>query len=164
MSEAAPQLEDDDLALVWGGHVPDWRAPRVLGVFAHPDDEVFCAGGTLARCAQAGAVTAVLSLGALPAGPEPPAGRGPGAAVDMASRRAGAGPGVPDCEQHVVVEAGPAVARKAAALAAHRSQYALDLGLFPASVLDRLLGTECFVVVEPAAALQELQRRSVCEA
>lgn len=35
--------------------------PRLLGVFAHPDDEVFCAGGTLARCAAAGCVTAVVS-------------------------------------------------------------------------------------------------------
>ena len=27
------------------------RAPRILGLFAHPDDEVFCVGGTIARCA-----------------------------------------------------------------------------------------------------------------
>jgi LmbE family N-acetylglucosaminyl deacetylase len=34
----------------------------MLGLFAHPDDEVFCVGGTIARCAEAGAVTAIVSL------------------------------------------------------------------------------------------------------
>lgn len=34
---------------------------RILGVFAHPDDEVFCAGGTLARAAALGAETMVVS-------------------------------------------------------------------------------------------------------
>lgn len=34
---------------------------RILGVFAHPDDETFCAGGTLAKYAAAGAHTAVMS-------------------------------------------------------------------------------------------------------
>jgi hypothetical protein len=35
--------------------------PRLLGVFAHPDDECFCAGGTLARYVAAGAETMVVS-------------------------------------------------------------------------------------------------------
>lgn len=34
----------------------------MLGLFAHPDDEVFCVGGTIARCAQAGASTSIVSL------------------------------------------------------------------------------------------------------
>jgi LmbE family N-acetylglucosaminyl deacetylase len=34
----------------------------LLGLFAHPDDEVFCVGGTIARAAGAGAETAVVSL------------------------------------------------------------------------------------------------------
>src|SRR5215211_7951968 len=34
---------------------------RILGVFAHPDDEVFCAGGTLAKYAAAGAEIMVVS-------------------------------------------------------------------------------------------------------
>ena len=38
------------------------KKPRILGVFAHPDDECFCAGGTLAKYAAAGAETMVLSL------------------------------------------------------------------------------------------------------
>ena len=50
------------LADVWGPAVPAHRAPRVLGLFAHPDDEVFCVGGTIARCAEAGAVTGIVSL------------------------------------------------------------------------------------------------------
>jgi LmbE family N-acetylglucosaminyl deacetylase len=35
--------------------------PRILGIFAHPDDEVFCAGGTLARSRAAGAEVLVVS-------------------------------------------------------------------------------------------------------
>jgi LmbE family N-acetylglucosaminyl deacetylase len=50
------------LAALWGPDVPTHRAPRILGLFAHPDDEVFCVGGTIARCADSGAVTAVASL------------------------------------------------------------------------------------------------------
>jgi len=34
---------------------------RILGVFAHPDDEVFAAGGTLAKYAARAAETMVLS-------------------------------------------------------------------------------------------------------
>ena len=37
-------------------------SPRVLGVFAHPDDEVFCVGGTMAALADQGAETMLLSL------------------------------------------------------------------------------------------------------
>jgi LmbE family N-acetylglucosaminyl deacetylase len=35
--------------------------PRLLGVFAHPDDETFCAGGTFARYAKSGAEIMVVS-------------------------------------------------------------------------------------------------------
>ena len=37
------------------------RSPRLLGVFAHPDDETFCAGGTFARYASVGAEAMVVS-------------------------------------------------------------------------------------------------------
>src|SRR6266511_3986378 len=37
------------------------RQPRLLGVFAHPDDETFCAGGTLAKHVAAGWQTMVIS-------------------------------------------------------------------------------------------------------
>jgi LmbE family N-acetylglucosaminyl deacetylase len=37
------------------------RSARLLGVFAHPDDETFCAGGTFARYAKDGAETMVVS-------------------------------------------------------------------------------------------------------
>jgi LmbE family N-acetylglucosaminyl deacetylase len=36
-------------------------AGRLLGVFAHPDDEVFCVGGTMATYADAGAETMIVS-------------------------------------------------------------------------------------------------------
>ena len=39
---------------------PD-SARRLLGVFAHPDDEVFCAGGTMALAAEAGAEVMTVS-------------------------------------------------------------------------------------------------------
>ena len=34
---------------------------RLLGMFAHPDDEVFCMGGSLAKYAAAGAITEIVS-------------------------------------------------------------------------------------------------------
>jgi LmbE family N-acetylglucosaminyl deacetylase len=39
---------------------PETR-PRVLGVYAHPDDEAFCTGGTFARYASAGSEVMVVS-------------------------------------------------------------------------------------------------------
>ena len=38
------------------------RPPRLLGVFAHPDDETLCAGATLAKYASAGAEVHVISF------------------------------------------------------------------------------------------------------
>lgn len=37
------------------------RPPRILAVFAHPDDETYCAGGTLAKYAEQGAEIMVVS-------------------------------------------------------------------------------------------------------
>ncbi|HET9110845.1 MAG TPA: PIG-L family deacetylase [Ktedonobacterales bacterium] len=42
-------------------HTMGARPMRALGVFAHPDDEVFCAGGTLAQWAEAGVETMIVS-------------------------------------------------------------------------------------------------------
>ena len=50
---AGPRLLDDG--------VPAGGRCRVLGVFAHPDDETFCAGGTFARYAGQGAEVMVVS-------------------------------------------------------------------------------------------------------
>jgi LmbE family N-acetylglucosaminyl deacetylase len=41
---------------------PGRRPPRLLGIFAHPDDETVCAGGTLAKYASGGAETSVVSF------------------------------------------------------------------------------------------------------
>jgi LmbE family N-acetylglucosaminyl deacetylase len=57
-----PDVSTSDLDALWGPTRPLTRAPRILGLFAHPDDEVFCFGGTIARCAEAGAVTGIASL------------------------------------------------------------------------------------------------------
>ena len=38
------------------------QPPKILGIFAHPDDETLCVGGTLAKYANAGAQIHVVSL------------------------------------------------------------------------------------------------------
>jgi LmbE family N-acetylglucosaminyl deacetylase len=40
----------------------DGNSPRLLGIFAHPDDETFCAGGTFAKYVDAGAEVMVVSI------------------------------------------------------------------------------------------------------
>ncbi len=53
MDSVASNIQANDLG----------RQPlRVLGIFAHPDDETVCAGGTLAKYASAGAEVRVVSL------------------------------------------------------------------------------------------------------
>ena len=52
-SLGGPRLLDDGL--------PSGGRCRLLGVFAHPDDETFCAGGTFARYAEQGAEIMVVS-------------------------------------------------------------------------------------------------------
>ncbi len=52
----------NDLAALWGPAAPRARQLRMLGLFAHPDDEVFCVGGTIARAGAAGVETAIVSL------------------------------------------------------------------------------------------------------
>ena len=59
---AADPSSPNDLAALWGSAQPLGRPLRLLGLFAHPDDEVFCVGGTIARAAAAGAETAIVSL------------------------------------------------------------------------------------------------------
>ena len=44
------------------GDAPRRQPPRLLGIFAHPDDETLCAGGTLAKYASAGSEVRVVSL------------------------------------------------------------------------------------------------------
>jgi LmbE family N-acetylglucosaminyl deacetylase len=75
------------------------------------------------------------------------AGRGLHATVSTGSGTAASG-GVEDC---IMVSVRSTLERKVAALAAHRSQYALSTDLLPLSMLDRLLGTERFVVADPQA-------------
>jgi LmbE family N-acetylglucosaminyl deacetylase len=132
------------------GEFPRDRPPRILGAFAHPDDGVFYVGGTLARCAADGAGTAVLSPGERKrsAGRGADARLGPiGAGPDATGRARPSGP-MPTVE----VDVRPALHCKVAALAAHRSPYAMAPDTFPHAVHERLLGTEYFVVADPADA------------
>jgi LmbE family N-acetylglucosaminyl deacetylase len=41
--------------------LPLQHSKRILGVFAHPDDESFCAGGTFAKYVATGAEVMVVS-------------------------------------------------------------------------------------------------------
>ena len=55
-----------------------------------------------------------------------------------------------DVEERLTVDVTTVLDRKVAALAAHRSQYAMDPGILPRSMLERLLGMEHFVVAAVA--------------
>ena len=48
--------------MVWDIDPASYRGQRLLGLFAHPDDEVFCVGGTFAMAAKHGAETMVVSF------------------------------------------------------------------------------------------------------
>lgn len=80
--------------------------------------------------------------------PTPPSrvgGRGPDATVATAPP-AERPAGTAVIERGFSVDVTPTLDRKVAALAAHRSQYAMDPDLLPRSMLEGLLGTEHFVV------------------
>jgi CRP-like cAMP-binding protein len=80
---------------------------------------------------------------------EPSLARGRGAGSDpspgLIRAAEAATSAVEDC---LMVNVRTTLERKVLALAAHRSQYALEPGLLPMSMLERLLGTERFVVTE----------------
>ena len=75
------------------------------------------------------------------------AGRGPRAVVTLeAGSTSTPSTDSADVEEGFSIDVTSALDRKVAALAAHRSQYAMDPDLLPRSMLERLLGTEHFVV------------------
>jgi LmbE family N-acetylglucosaminyl deacetylase len=59
---AGAEFDGDRLAHDMSVNPPGRRAPRLLGIFAHPDDETICAGGTLAKYAKSGAEVGVVAL------------------------------------------------------------------------------------------------------
>ena len=52
------------------------------------------------------------------------------------------------------IDAGPFVQQKIAAIAAHRSQYAIEADMFPLPILQELMGREYFVRVYPAPEIE----------
>ena len=52
------------------------------------------------------------------------------------------------------IDVGPYVQQKIAAIAAHRSQYALDADILPLPILQELMGREYFVRVHPAPKIE----------
>jgi hypothetical protein len=92
---------------------------------------------------------AVTCLVLAAAKPDPTAARGEGATSSSGpiaqSTRADVDERLGGC---LAVDVRSALDRKLAALAAHRTQYALDPDLLPRSMFDRLLGTEYFVVAD----------------
>jgi hypothetical protein len=82
-----------------------------------------------------------------PERPSPSAGRGAAVVAPAATPRQPVSTvGRDDIEDAFAVDVRSALDRKVAALAAHRSQYAMDRDLLPRSMLEALLGTEYFVV------------------
>ncbi|MFO0751208.1 MAG: PIG-L family deacetylase [Myxococcota bacterium] len=67
-----------------------WAGRRVVGVFPHPDDEAWAAGGLLARAAAAGAEVHLVSVTAGEAGTNRGGADGPIAVVRAAELRAAA--------------------------------------------------------------------------
>jgi hypothetical protein len=139
---AAIVVESDD-----GGM--QHRASRGAGCFVGEDG----LASRQPRNAHVIAEDDVTCLVLAPERPSPSAGRGAGASatptVPWPKPAAGRNERV---EDRFTVDVTTVLDRKVAALAAHRSQYAMDPGILPRSMLDRLLGVEHFVVAAAASA------------
>ncbi len=108
--------------------------------------ELGVAYGTV-RSASVIAVDAVTCLVLSPSAPTPFAGRGSdarltGVPLDTTGGDVGA-------TATTVIDVSRQVTRKVAAIAAHRTQFPIDPGMFPASMLQEMFGTEYFVRIHP---------------
>ena len=142
---------------------------RILGVFAHPDDESFCAGGTLARYAALGAEVMVVSATRGEAGQIRSAGVATrhtlgqvreqelylacqrlgvqhAVCLDYGDGRRGTGHGA-GAERYHLHQGGSLSPTKGEAIAAHRSQFPIQPDLLPLAILQALIGQEYFVPV-----------------
>jgi LmbE family N-acetylglucosaminyl deacetylase len=130
-------VEDDDGSM-------RWRDSAGAGCFVGEDG---LASGR-PRNAHVIARDDVTCLVLAPNRPDRCAGRGAGAAVARAVASTAPARGLlgADLEECFTIDVTPALERKVAALAAHRSQYAMEPDLFPRSILRRLLGAEHFAV------------------
>jgi LmbE family N-acetylglucosaminyl deacetylase len=52
------------------------------------------------------------------------------------------------------VDVSPYIHQKVAAIAAHRSQYAIEVDMFPLSIMQELMGMEYFVRVYPTPRIK----------
>jgi LmbE family N-acetylglucosaminyl deacetylase len=123
-----------------------WRKDMV-GAGCFVGDDGIAAGAT--RNAHVIARDAVTCLVLAPRRRSQSAGRGAGASVADPDAEPVAPAVAPVVAPDLSVDVRSVLDRKVAALAAHRTQYALQPDLLPPSMVERLLGIEHFVDVDP---------------